>query len=244
MARLRACRTKYPKLFGKPARLENDAEVAGLGIIDGKGLEVVITLGTGFGSAIFSDGRMTPHLELGHHPVRRSETYDEYLGDAAFKDVGRKRWNWRVLRIIVILRTLLNYDTLHVGGGNAANITFKLPKNVVLASNDKGITGGIRLWDDAVLASALSCASLRPGAKKIPSSPRFTQGESLCRARRPPTSLKKHERPVTVQAMLRQSLEQGRKRTRLSIARGRPRCSPFGKAACSIRRVRSARRSA
>jgi len=138
------------KLFAKPARLENDAEVAGLGIIDGKGLEVVITLGTGFGSAIFSDGRMTPHLELGHHPVRRSETYDEYLGDAALKDVGRKRWNRRVLRIIVILRTLLNYDTLHVGGGNAANITFKLPKNVVLASNDKGITGGIRLWDDGV----------------------------------------------------------------------------------------------
>lgn len=145
-----ALQDEISKLFGKPARLENDAEVAGLGVIDGKGLEVVITLGTGFGSAIFSDGRMTPHLELAHHPVRRSETYDEYVGNAAMKAVGHKRWNRRVLRVIVILRTLLNYDTLHIGGGNAANITFKLPKNVVLASNDKGITGGIRLWDDGV----------------------------------------------------------------------------------------------
>jgi polyphosphate glucokinase len=145
-----ALEDEISKLFGKPARLENDAEVAGLGVIDGKGLEVVVTLGTGFGSAIFSDGRMTPHLELAHHPVHKSETYDEYVGDAALKAIGRKKWNRRVLRVIAILRTLLNYDTLHIGGGNAQNIAFKLPKNVVLASNDKGITGGIRLWDDGV----------------------------------------------------------------------------------------------
>jgi polyphosphate glucokinase len=145
-----ALQDEISKLFGKPARLENDAEVAGLGVIDGKGLEVVITLGTGFGSAVFSDGRMTPHLELAHHPVHKSETYDDYVGNAAMKAVGQKKWNRRVLRVIGLLRTLLNYDTLHIGGGNATNITFKPPKNVVLASNDKGITGGIRLWDDGV----------------------------------------------------------------------------------------------
>jgi polyphosphate glucokinase len=145
-----ALQDEISKLFGKPARLENDAEVAGLGVIDGKGLEVVITLGTGFGSAIFSDGRMTPHLELGHHPVHKAETYDDYVGNAAMKAVGQKKWNRRVIRVIALLRTLLNYDTLHIGGGNAEHITFKLPKNVVLASNEKGITGGIRLWDDGV----------------------------------------------------------------------------------------------
>jgi polyphosphate glucokinase len=136
--------------LGKPARLENDAEVAGLGVISGKGLEVVVTLGTGFGSAIFSDGRMTPHLELAHHPVHKSDTYDEYVGDAALKAIGRKKWNRRVLKVIAVLRTLLNYDTLYIGGGNARHIAFKLPKNVALASNDNGITGGIRLWDDGV----------------------------------------------------------------------------------------------
>jgi polyphosphate glucokinase len=145
-----ALQDEISKMFGKPARLENDAEVAGLGVIDGKGLEVVITLGTGFGSAIFSDGRMTPHLELAHHPVHKSETYDDYVGNAAMKAVGQKKWNRRVLRVIAVLRTLLNYDTLHIGGGNATHITFKLPEKVILASNDKGITGGIRLWEEGV----------------------------------------------------------------------------------------------
>ncbi|MFI5033736.1 MAG: ROK family protein, partial [Reyranellales bacterium] len=80
------------KRFGKPARLENDAEVAGLGVIEGKGLEVVITLGTGCGTAIFSDGRMAPHLELAHHPIHKSLTYDEYVGNAALQEIGKKKW--------------------------------------------------------------------------------------------------------------------------------------------------------
>lgn len=136
--------------FGKPARLENDAEVAGLGVIEGKGIEVVVTLGTGFGSAIFADGRMTPHLELAHHPVHKSLTYDEYVGNAALKEIGKKKWKRRVLKVIAVLRTLLNYDKLHIGGGNARLLDFKLPRNVDLASNDKGIIGGVKLWDDKV----------------------------------------------------------------------------------------------
>ncbi len=136
------------KQFGKPARVENDAEVQGLGIVKGEGLEVVLTLGTGIGSAIFSNGRMTPHLELAHHPVHKSATYDEYIGDAVRKKLGKKKWNVRVRQIIEIVHTLLNYDTLYLGGGNAANMNGKLPPHVELASNEKGITGGIRLWDD------------------------------------------------------------------------------------------------
>jgi polyphosphate glucokinase len=138
------------KRFGKPARLDNDAEVAGLGVIEGKGLEVVITLGTGCGTAIFSDGRMAPHLELAHHPIHKSMTYDEYVGNAALKEIGRKKWKRRVLKVIAVLRTLLNYDKLHIGGGNARLLDFKLPKNVDIVSNDEGIIGGVKLWDDNV----------------------------------------------------------------------------------------------
>lgn len=140
--------------LGKPARLSNDAEVQGLGIIAGQGLEVVLTLGTGVGSAVFAGGRMTPHLELAHHPIRKNDTYDEYLGVDAFKKIGMAKWNKRVNRMIGIVHTLLNYDTLYLGGGNAANITGKLPPNVKIASNDKGIEGGIRLWDDAIWETA------------------------------------------------------------------------------------------
>lgn len=146
---------KLGERLGKPARLSNDAEIQGLGIIAGEGLEVVLTLGTGVGSAIFAGGRMTPHLELAQHPIHKSETYNEYLGNAARKKIGTKKWSRRVIRMIEIVQTLLNYDALHIGGGNAANIDKgKLPDNVKIASNDMGIVGGLRLWDDVVWRSA------------------------------------------------------------------------------------------
>jgi polyphosphate glucokinase len=133
----------------KPARILNDADVQGLGVIDGKGLECVLTLGTGIGSALFLDGRLMPHIELGQHPIRKKKTYDEYLGDAVLKHKGRERWNRRLRRAIATVETLINYDMLHLGGGNARAIDFDLPAKVKLAANSGGITGGIRLWDAA-----------------------------------------------------------------------------------------------
>jgi polyphosphate glucokinase len=147
---------KLSKRLGKPARLANDAEVQGLGIVSGKGLEVVLTLGTGLGSSVFVNGHMTPHLELAHHPIHKSMTYDEYVGNEALRSLGRKKWSRRVFRMIGIVDTLLNYDLLHLGGGNAPSILGILPKNVRIESNDTGITGGLRLWDDAVWLGARS----------------------------------------------------------------------------------------
>ena len=138
-------------LFHHPARLLNDAEVQGLGIMQGHGLEVVLTLGTGVGSAIFSEGRLAPHLELAQHPLHEDKTYNEYVGNQALQDHGTKKWGERVLKMIAVVETLLHYDTLYLGGGNSKHLTsVRLPKNVQTASNDMGITGGIRLWDDRV----------------------------------------------------------------------------------------------
>jgi polyphosphate glucokinase len=136
--------------LGKPARLLNDAEVQGLGIIKGHGLEVVLTLGTGVGSAIFSNGMLTPHLELAQHPIHYNETYNEYVGNAARQALSSKKWNKRVLKLIERVHSLLHYDVLYLGGGNATRVTADLPDNVHISSNDAGITGGIRLWDEAV----------------------------------------------------------------------------------------------
>jgi len=55
----------------RPVRVLNDAEVQGLAVITGKGIELVITLGTGVGSALFRDGILMPHLELSQHPGAR-----------------------------------------------------------------------------------------------------------------------------------------------------------------------------
>jgi polyphosphate glucokinase len=139
--------TRLEQRWHKPARVLNDAEVQGFGVISDKGLECVLTLGTGFGSAIYRDGDLMPHLELGQHPAWKSRTYDEYLGVAALRRKGVARWNRRVKRMLTIVRTLLNFDHLYLGGGNAAKINFELPADVTIVSNEAGITGGIRLWD-------------------------------------------------------------------------------------------------
>jgi polyphosphate glucokinase len=70
------------------------------------------------------------------------------------KSAGRKQWNKRVHKVIGILDTLLNYDHLFIGGGNARHIKFKPPKNVTLVSNDAGIEGGAALWKLALAGDA------------------------------------------------------------------------------------------
>ncbi|AHJ64943.1 ROK family protein [Granulibacter bethesdensis] len=129
-----------------PARLANDADIQGLGVIQGHGLEMVLTLGTGAGTALFINGRLTPHLELAHHPVHRKKTYNDYVGHVALEKSGKKRWNRHVQKVIDILYELVCYDTLYIGGGNAKEVTLDLPGNVHIVSNDAGITGGIALW--------------------------------------------------------------------------------------------------
>jgi polyphosphate glucokinase len=135
--------------LGKPVKVLNDAEMQGLAVIKGQGVEMVITLGTGFGSALFVDGRRGPHLELAHHPFRKGETYDEQLGNAARKQVGKKKWNRRVRSAIDNLRVLIAFDHLYIGGGNSKKVIIELDPDVTLVSNEAGIEGGLAAWREA-----------------------------------------------------------------------------------------------
>lgn len=132
---------------GKPVRVVNDADLQGIAVIEGKGLELVITLGTGVGTAVFQDGRLLPHMEFAHHPFEKDETYNERLGEAARQKIGTKKWNKRVERAVTTLWNLFLYDHLFVGGGNAKRITFTLPDNASIVDNAAGILGGIKLWE-------------------------------------------------------------------------------------------------
>ncbi|NET59518.1 MAG: ROK family protein [Symploca sp. SIO2E6] len=134
--------------LGKPVRVANDADVQGYGAISGQGIELVITLGTGFGSALFVEGKLVPNLEAGHHRFRKRETYEEQLGRTALKTVGKKRWNSRLKRAIASLEHLFNYDCLYLGGGETKKINFELPANVKIVPNVNGLLGGIALWRD------------------------------------------------------------------------------------------------
>lgn len=137
------------RALGKPARIANDADVQGLAVIRGRGIEMVITLGTGFGTGLYENGRLCPHLEISQSPFRKGETYDEQLGNAARKAVGHPKWQKRVLKAIAKLRTLVHFDHLYVGGGNAARLDCELPADVTIVDNRAGLSGGALLWRDA-----------------------------------------------------------------------------------------------
>jgi polyphosphate glucokinase len=130
----------------RPARVANDALIHGLGVIEGQGFEVVITLGTGLGCGIYIDGKAA-QLELGHHPIGKRKTYEHLIGEAARKAAGNARWNKRVRKVIQQIEATFNYRKLYIGGGNARRLDREqLPEDVVVIDNIAGLLGGIRLW--------------------------------------------------------------------------------------------------
>lgn len=136
------------KRWKKPVRVANDAAVQGYGSIQGKGVEMIITLGTGMGSALYTDGCLCPGLELGHHPWRE-KTYEDYLGRRGLKKYGEKKWNKLVEKAIEQTALTFNWDHLYVGGGNTKKLTLEPKPNVTIVSNMDGLLGGVALWCDS-----------------------------------------------------------------------------------------------
>src|SRR5260370_686928 len=134
------------------------ADIEGRGWGSGNGDELVITLGTGFGSVLFVDGHRI-HLELGHHPFRNGKTYEDELGIKALDKKGKRKWNKHLREAIDELARTFNFDRLYIGGGNAAEIDFKLPPNVKIISNTDGLLSGIKLWQDHTHDQAHDAAS-------------------------------------------------------------------------------------
>lgn len=135
--------------FRRPTRVANDADVQGAAVVVGNGVELVITLGTGVGTALFADGRVCPHLEFAHHPFRKGETYSEQLGDAARKRLSKKSWNRRVEIAVQMLDRLIFFDHVYIGGGNSVRVTVDLGPKSSLVDNAAGLVGGVKLWGPA-----------------------------------------------------------------------------------------------
>ena len=136
------------KKFGKPTRVANDAAVQGYGAVEGIGLELMITLGTGLGSSLFQHGKLAAALEMAHHPFRKGKTYEEMLGKKALQKLGPKEWNKALRDAIENWFNLFHYDHLYLGGGNTKHIKGELPPNTKITPNSNGIYGGVKLWED------------------------------------------------------------------------------------------------
>lgn len=139
--------------FGVPVKVENDADVQGCAVIQGQGMEFVLTLGTGCGTALFFNGKLLPHLELGHAPFKDGMSVEQQLGNVVRKEVGKAEWISRVKEAIAAYDSFLFFDHIYIGGGNAKKLTEAdldmpfLRGRASLVSNTAGITGGVRLWD-------------------------------------------------------------------------------------------------
>ena len=140
---------KLSYLIERPVRAVNDVDLQGMGVVEGDGVELVLTLGTGMGAALFTNGALVPNLELGHHPFRDGHTYEDLVRDSELKRIGPAEWTARVLDAIAEIEPIFNYDRLHLGGGNAQNIKSDLPGNVRIFPLAEGLRGALRLWDDA-----------------------------------------------------------------------------------------------
>jgi len=134
------------KALGVPTLVANDADVQGCAVVRGEGVELVVTLGTGVGCALFEDGVLLPHLELSHGHYKGGVSIDIAVGDAERKRLGAKRWNRRVARALHWLQEMVLPDRIYVGGGNAQRLDLELGPRVEVVDNTAGISGGIHLW--------------------------------------------------------------------------------------------------
>jgi polyphosphate glucokinase len=141
-------RESLERRLKKPTRVLNDAGVQGYGVIDGRGVEMVLTLGTGMGAALYLDGKYVPNLELAHHPFKKGKTYEEYVGGRALEKVGKKKWNKRVAEVIAQVEPIWNPRRIYIGGGNAKHLELPRTPHVRITDNVAGLLGGIRLWEE------------------------------------------------------------------------------------------------
>jgi len=148
-------RTLLGKEAGCPVTLLNDADAAGLaemrfGAGHGRqGLVVIVTLGTGIGSALFHDGKLIPNSELGHLEVRGKDA-EERATDRARqeKEMSWPKWAGHVEEYLGRLEALLYPDLFIIGGGVSRKAEKFLPlihlkTEVVpaLLQNEAGIVG-------------------------------------------------------------------------------------------------------
>jgi hypothetical protein len=138
----------FRKAFRVPVRMINDAAMQALGSYKG-GRMLFLGLGTGLGSALIVDGVVEP-LELAHLPYKKGKTYEDYLGLAGLKRLGKKKWRHHVIDVVKRLKTALQAEYVVLGGGNA-RLLRQLPKGVCLGDNRQAFLGGFRLWKESPL---------------------------------------------------------------------------------------------
>ena len=138
-------RFNYERAFGRPVRMINDAAMQALGSYSGRTM-LFLGLGTGLGNTLVIDGVVVP-LELAHLPYTNGKTYEEVVGEAGLKRLGKRKWRRHVNEVVGLLSAATNADYTVIGGGNVRFLD-ELPPKARRGNNANACRGGFRLWDD------------------------------------------------------------------------------------------------
>ena len=151
---------------GCPVAVLNDADAAGLAEMrfgagrDQAGVVLIVTLGTGIGTALFVDGRLVPNLELGHIEVRGKDA-EEWAAEMVRKREGLswKKWAGRVEEYLNVMQQLLWPDLIIIGGGASTNQKKFFP----LLSVETRVISAEMLNEAGIVGAALAASSLFEG---------------------------------------------------------------------------------
>ncbi len=133
----------FEAALGKPVRFINDAAMQALGSYQG-GRMLFLGLGTGLGNTLIYDNVIAP-MELGHLPYRKGRSFEDFVGGAGLKRLGRRKWQAAVFDVVARLQAALLPEYVVLGGGNVRKLD-DLPPGCRLGDNDNAFVGGYRLW--------------------------------------------------------------------------------------------------
>ncbi|MCB1823885.1 MAG: ROK family protein [Candidatus Competibacteraceae bacterium] len=158
----------FARQTGCPVYVANDADVAGLAEArlgagrDVAGVVLVVTIGTGLGTALFGDGRLLPNTELGHIVLDNGLEAEHYASEAVrdAQQLKWKEWGDRFNRYLVTMEKLFWPDLIVLGGGAskklhkfAARITVQAPVVPACFLNQAGMIGAALFAEDQLRAA-------------------------------------------------------------------------------------------
>jgi polyphosphate glucokinase len=156
----------FSEVTGCPVRVLNDADAAGLAEMrfgagkDVGGLVLIVTIGTGLGTALFTDGVLVPNTELGHIEMNGQDA-ELQASDAARKreDLSWEAWAKRFDQYLNTMEALLWPDLIILGGGASK----KLDKFLHYLTVDTPVVPAATLNDAGIIGAALAAESFKAG---------------------------------------------------------------------------------
>jgi len=134
----------FTSALGCPVKILNDAAMQALGSYEG-GRMLFLGLGTGLGTALIYNDFLLP-MELGHLPYKKGLSYEDYVGQAGMKRLGRRKWKSAVFDLVARLRAAFLPEYVVLGGGNVKKLD-ELPPGCRPGDNRNAFLGGFRMWD-------------------------------------------------------------------------------------------------